>query len=181
MDEIRQIHERARWWLHAGVFLVALLIAWPYFTQAQPYGVLDWATLPFHEAGHFLFAPLGEFWSAAGGTLVQIGLPLGFAVYFVVCRRDLFAGAAALLWMFSQFVQTSVYMADARFMLLPLFGGDEHDWNYLFGKMSLLHRSGAIAAGVRALGQAGLAASLLLMAAWLGRHWRAVSPRPPGP
>ena len=164
-----------RWWFHLAVFVLVLLwLAPPYYTKPDHYGILEWAILPFHEAGHYVLMPFfPEFIVVAGGSLAQIGLPLGFAVYFWWRRGEPFAAGVSLFWMFASMQQMATYMADARFLLLPLLGVDPtegHDWNYLFGKMHLLHQSVPIAHATRFLGRLGMAASLGLMATWLVKH-----------
>jgi len=166
MDEISQIKNRSMCWFHGAVLVITVILAIPYYTKAHPYGVFDYATLPFHEAGHFVFMPFGHFIGALGGTLVQLGMPLGFGLYFLLARKDHFAAGICAFWLFTQCITMSVYMADARFMILPLFGGDEHDWNYLFGQMHLLHQSVEIARGIRTLATVGMTATIGALA-WI--------------
>jgi hypothetical protein len=171
MDELEEMKRRWMWCFHLGVFILVCILAAPYYTRPRPYGPLDYAILPFHEAGHFIFAIFGQFMSVLGGTLVQLGLPMAFALYFLLARRDLFAGAASAFWFFENFINISVYMRDARFMLLPLFGGDEHDWNFIFGRLHLLNRSVAIADAVKVAGLIGMTAAIACMLIWLVRSW----------
>lgn len=150
-----------------AIFLLALFVCRPYFTQQTVYGVFEWAILPFHEAGHFIFMPFGsQTLMMAGGTIVQILLPLGFALYFALKRKELFSATVPLLWLFGSMQQMAVYMKDARFLLLPLFGADPsegHDWNYLFGKMHLLHQSVEIGNFFHGLARLGIASTLVAM------------------
>src|SRR5690606_15192159 len=53
--------------------------------------------LPFHEFGHVLFMPFGEFMTLLGGSLFQVVLPLGLGGLFLVKNRDPFA-ASVMLW-----------------------------------------------------------------------------------
>jgi hypothetical protein len=124
------------------------------------------------------FAP--RFLVAAGGTLAQLGLPLGFAVYFFWKRREPFSACVALLWLFASMQNMGIYMKDARFLLLPLFGADPldgHDWNYLFGQMRLLHRSVEIGGFFQGLGRLGMAG---VLAGMLGLVVRGRPQPPPG-
>ena len=168
---------KAGWWFQAVVFALILLILTPsYYLHGSTYGLLEYAILPFHEAGHFILMPFAsEFWVVAGGSIAQILLPLAFAVYFWWKRQEVFSAAVALYWMFASMQQMAVYMADARFLLLPILGSDPteaHDWNCLFGKMHLLNQSVAIADVTHGLGRLGMAASLCLMFVWLMVNWR---------
>jgi hypothetical protein len=103
------------------------------------YGLIDNADLVIHEAGHFFFMFFGKFIHAAGGTLMQIILPSLIAWYFF--RNRYKTGVQfALLWLGQNFINISVYAADARTQKLPLLGGSKvyHDWHYLLGELNLL-------------------------------------------
>lgn len=163
MDELKEMQSRLSFWFHGAVLIIVLVLAVPYYTKAQPYGVLDYATLPFHEAGHFVFMLFGRFMGVLGGTLVQLGMPLCFGLYFLLFRKDRFAAGICSFWLFTQCINMSVYMADARFMILPLFGGDEHDWNYLFGQFHLLHPSVQIAGAVRVIATIGMSVTIAVL------------------
>lgn len=106
------------------------------------FGFLHGVDLIFHEAGHVLFAPLGEFIGFLGGSLNQILIPAGITAYFVyTCQY--FASAIALFWTAQSFMDVSVYIKDAQAQSLPLIGG-EHDWAYLLGPLNLLEQDQAI-------------------------------------
>lgn len=173
-SEVEGLQAWMRWWFHLGVTLLAAWMALPYLTRPSHYGLLDYAILPFHEAGHYFLMPFApEFLVVAGGTLVQLGLPLGFALYFLLVRREPFSACVAAFWLCASVQSMGLYMKDARFLLLPLFGADPldgHDWNYLFGKMGLLHRSVEIGGFFQASGRVGMLAVLAGMGAWLLRH-----------
>lgn len=173
-EELERASSGLRWWFHLAVFVLAAFMAVPYFTRPSHYGVLEYAILPFHEAGHYVLMPFApEFLVVAGGSLVQIGLPLGFALYFLLKRKEPFSACVAAFWLCASTQAMAIYMKDARFLLLPLFGADPtdgHDWNYLFGKMGLLHQSVEIGDFFQLLGRVGMLAVLAGMAAWLVRH-----------
>jgi hypothetical protein len=120
--------------------LVAFLAYWTarLGSGAQQGCFLDLVNLPFHEAGHLFFAPLGQTMHFLGGTLGQLLVPAGLAMYFLLKRREPFAAAACAWWFGENFVNIAVYMADARDLALPLVGGGDHDWNNLFYTFGLL-------------------------------------------
>lgn len=99
--------------------------------------LLDGVDLAIHETGHLVFAPFGEFIGFAGGTLFQLIMPATFVVYFAR-RGDEHAASVALWWVGQNCGHIAYYAADARAQDLPLVGGDEHDWNYLLGRLGLL-------------------------------------------
>lgn len=112
---------------------------------------LDRVNLIAHEAGHLLFGYFGEFLMVIGGTIGQLLVPAGIAIYFF-SRRELFSATVALFWIGQNFLQISVYVKDAALMELPLVsigGGDVmHDWNYLLLKFNLLAHDQTIGSAI---------------------------------
>ena len=103
------------------------------------YTWIDNADLVIHEAGHIFFMFFGKFIHFAGGTLMQIILPSLIAWYFF---RNMYRTGLqiSLLWLGQNFINISVYAADARARVLPLLGGNKagHDWHYMLGELNLL-------------------------------------------
>lgn len=105
------------------------------------FGLLDNIDLVIHEAGHFFFSLFGKFIYTLGGTLMQIILPSIIAAFFF--RNNYRTGVQfGLLWLGQNFINISVYAADARARKLPLLGGNKvyHDWHYLLGEVGLLEQ-----------------------------------------
>jgi hypothetical protein len=103
------------------------------------FGLLDNVDLVIHEAGHFFFMLFGRFIYTLGGTLMQIILPSIIAIYFF--RNNYRTGAQfGLLWLGQNFINISVYAADAQARKLPLLGGNKvyHDWHFLLGEIGIL-------------------------------------------
>jgi hypothetical protein len=101
--------------------------------------LLDGANLIFHEAGHMLFLPFGEFLHYLGGSLTQVVIPALCAVHFL--RQQQIASAyVAAFWTGQSLTNVAIYVADAKSMDLPLIGGD-HDWNYLLARLGLLNQA----------------------------------------
>ena len=148
--------------------LIALLAWWTtrLGSGAQQGCVLDLVNLAFHEAGHLFLAPFGATLHFLGGTLGQLAVPAGLAVYFVRFRREPFAAAACAWWLGENLVNISVYMSDARDLARPLVGGGDHDWNNLFYTFGLLgqDRVAAVSAWTHRAGTL----VMLLGLAWLG-------------
>jgi hypothetical protein len=160
----------------------ALLAIWLLFYAAFIYqeahgrGVLlmiDLVFIPVHEGGHLLFRWFGEFISVAGGTILQLLVPLLLASYFFYKRQS--QGVAfCMFFFFEQFLPIATYMADARAQELPLLTvGDAeyviHDWNYLFGKLGVLQHDVQIAGATRFAGWIGM----LVVMGWL--FWRGIN------
>jgi hypothetical protein len=123
--------------------------------------------LIFHEAGHVIFRPFGEWVAVLGGTLGQLLMPMILGGALLWKNRDPF-GASIGLWLFGVSVlDVAPYMYDAWEPQLTLLGGGTgndsfHDWIYLFDSVNLLHRAQRIGALVHALG----ALIVLLALAW---------------
>jgi len=109
-----------------------------YFVLNRSDGIfLDPLNMLIHEAGHLCFFFLGDGLHAAGGTLMQIVLPATLAFHFWQYHSRL-GIQVSLLWLGQNFLNISVYVADARVQGLDLLGGRTHDWSYLLHRLGLL-------------------------------------------
>jgi hypothetical protein len=137
-------HESAFW---GYVLLYACFVAWGWYfilhgidAEVQGASFLHGVNLAFHEYGHVMFSPFGEFWMYLGGSLFQILLPWLPLLYFMVWQRDNFAASLMLWWSGQNFLDVAPYIADAPVRALPLLGQDPnaHDWwNMLLMTQSL--------------------------------------------
>jgi hypothetical protein len=107
--------------------------------------------LPIHETGHLVFAPFSEQVTALGGTLFQLMVPLAFLVSFFV-RGDRHAASVMLWWVGENCQGIGHYMADAVAQELPLVGGGEHDFGFLFAEWNVLASSEQIGHDTRVIG-----------------------------
>ncbi|HME01107.1 MAG TPA: hypothetical protein VKM93_27815 [Terriglobia bacterium] len=140
--------------------------------------LIDYVFLPIHEGGHLLFSYFGHTLMVAGGTILQLGVPLLLAIYFAFQRQP--TGVAfCSFFFFENFLNVATYMADSRRMELQYVTvGDpdlaEHDWFSMFSQMGVLEYDTKIATVVRLLGWLGMIAVVL----WLS--WKTKTPdRPP--
>ena len=123
--------------------------------------------LVFHEAGHVLFRPFGEWMAVLGGSLFQLLLPAILCGALLLKNRDPF-GASIGLWLLGVSVMdVAPYMYDAWEPRLTLLGGGTgndsfHDWIYLFDSMNQLHHAQRIGGATHAVG----VAVVLLALAW---------------
>jgi len=114
---------------------------------------LHLVNLPFHEAGHVIFRPLGQFMASLGGTLGQLLMPLICFGVLLLKTRDPFGASVALWWFGENFLDIAPYINDAREGDLPLLGGNFghsspygfHDWEYILNEAGLLHMDRALA------------------------------------
>jgi len=139
------------------------------------------AMVPFHEFGHLLFMPLGEFMMLAGGSFAQILMPLGFLALFALKNRDNFSAALMLWWSGTQWIDLAPYAYDAKtpqHILLTGRTGDTgaHDYIDMLGTIGLLNRAHQVAWVMHKLG------ILLMIVAWAwGAYllWRQFQRRSP--
>lgn len=129
-------------WMASAVILP---IAIYFLLSRGDYNVIDTADLIIHEAGHFFFMFFGKFIYTLGGTLMQIILPSIITWYFIsnYYRTGI---QFSLLWLGQNFINISVYAADAQARKLPLLGGSKvyHDWHYLLGELNILQYDYAV-------------------------------------
>jgi hypothetical protein len=114
--------------------------------------VLHRVNLVFHEAGHVLFSPFGDFLYVLGGSVGQLMMPLIVTLAFFFRERNPFGAAVGLWWLGHSAMDLAIYIDDARALALPLLGGgtgyddpDRHDWNNLLTRMGLLERDHLLA------------------------------------
>jgi hypothetical protein len=143
LQDSLQKAENYSWKYHLKKWLPSIIIlpiAVYWSINRGHYGLLDNIDLVIHEAGHFFFSFFGKFIYTLGGTLMQIILPLIIAVFFF--KNNYRTGVQfSLLWLGQNFINISVYAADAKTRKLPLLGGSKvyHDWNYMLGELGILH------------------------------------------
>ena len=131
--------------------------------------------LPFHEAGHILFIPLGTFMTSLGGSLLQVLIPLMCAWAFVFRQEDPFGASVCVWWAGESLLDLSPYIDDARSLQLMLLAGpaDEvegHDWEAILTHLGWLHLDHSLARLAWALGAALMIAALISAGF---THWRA--------
>ncbi len=72
---------RIGWLVFYGIFLLCAL------RDKSGYLLIDYVFVPIHEGGHLLLSYFGHTLMVAGGTLLQLGVPLMLGVYFVFRRQ----------------------------------------------------------------------------------------------
>lgn len=133
--EHKKIDEFKRW--IPSIIILPISVYW--ILNRGEYGLLDNVDLVIHEAGHLFFKFFGRFIYTLGGTLMQIILPTLIAWYFF--RNHYRTGVQfSLLWLGQNFINISVYAADAQVRKLPLLGSNKvyHDWHYMLGELGIL-------------------------------------------
>ena len=124
-------------WLLIGAVFVNYLIDDKGFV-----GFIVWVlTIGFHEMGHFICNPFGEFIMFTGGSIWQVLTWLLFAGGLVLFYRRI--SGALVCWAVAGFslINLARYIDDARARKMPLlFGLDSthHDWWWLLSHTNLL-------------------------------------------
>lgn len=142
---------------HAGPAIAVVLALYTIRVLAtwQAWHLPDFINLPVHETGHLVFGWGGDMLAALGGTLLQLIMPISFAVAFH--RRADRRGTGLMIWWLGQSaINVARYVADARAQVLPLVGGGEHDWTFLLTSWNLLQQDQEVAVAIRTLGAAAM-------------------------
>jgi hypothetical protein len=137
-------------------------MSWFAFIAKEPVPVFDWVDLGFHELGHMITYPFPDLVTAMAGSVLQIAVPAGLALYFWLRQQDRAATGFCMAWAGTSAWDVSVYVADAPIQALPLLGGGQHDWAYILGwqQFDVLDRAGAIAGFIETLGMAAAVAGI---------------------
>jgi len=140
--------------------------------------------LPFHEAGHLIFIPFGEFMTVLGGSLFQVLMPLICAGTFLLKNRDPFGTSVGVWWAAQSLMDVSPYINDARDLELVLLGGvtgkdvdDYHDWERILRWLNLLPYDHHIAAWAKGLGNIAMILALIWGAYVLMLQYRRLDTR----
>jgi hypothetical protein len=80
---------------------------------------------------------MDQFTATIGGPLFEILVPLGLVICFWVLKQKTFF-TFSLFWLGEVIINISIYIKDAREMLLPVVHGGIHEWNLILGNMQLL-------------------------------------------
>jgi hypothetical protein len=121
--------------------------------------------LVFHEAGHIIFSPFGEFMAVLGGSLMQVLIPIICAGAFLFQQDDRYAAAVCVWWSGESLMDLAPYINDARDLKLMLLGGpaeevEGHDWEAILTSLGWLHLDHSMARGAWWIGVAVMAGAL---------------------
>jgi hypothetical protein len=135
-----------------------LFLAWPMREDTIGASFLHVVSLPFHEAGHIIFSPLGDFMMTFGGSLTQVLVPIVCGIAFVTSSPNPFGAAVMGWWAGENLMDVAVYINDARSLTLMLLGGhtgaevEGHDWECILQMTNLMVHDHQIAWTVHAIG-----------------------------
>ena len=148
---------------------VAFVYCLYYISTRLSWHFIDNVNLIIHEAGHVLFLPFGNTLTVAGGSILQVLVPIIFFAYFFL-NTAIYSAAVMAFWTGVSMVNVSVYAGDALKMQLPLLTGDTdgHDWNQLLFQFGLLRQTDLVSNIILILGiLCILAGFTLALVSWL--------------
>ena len=155
-EEIDDWCERRDWRWRA--VLLALLV-WQAMTplrDMEARHLFRGITFGAHEFGRLFFSFGGEWLAVAGGSLMQLIVPIGASVVMVATpKKDWFGAIACGTWLAASLADLAPYIADARAQELDLvsFSPDAagHDWHFLLAHAGMLKQDLAVARFARFL------------------------------
>lgn len=159
-------------------YWTVLFLIWPLRQDTIGASFLHIISIPFHEAGHLLFAPFGNMWAAFGGSLMQVLVPLICLIAFLTTSYNPFGAAVMLWWLGENLSDVAMYIADARALNLVLLGGqtgaevEGHDWNRILSQLGWFDRDIQIARTVHLVGAVMMLGGLVWAAVLLFRQRR---------
>jgi len=166
------------------VIALIALILWTWRFVSAPMGVsaaasiLHLPNLVFHEAGHVLFTPFGQFLRVLGGSLFQLLVPLGLAVAFLK-QQNPFGAVVCTWWAGENLIDVAPYIADARALQLVLLGGktgaevEGHDWEYILATLGWMRFDRTLGLWAHRTGLLMMMGSLIWGGLYLARNRRA--------
>lgn len=172
------------WQVYARAALFVLIAIWGWRIAAMDIregeigsSFIHGPHLIFHEAGHVVFRAFGEFVMFAGGTIMQLLVPVVAGVALHWKNRDNFGASIALWWLATSFMDCAPYAWDAADPRLVLLGGHTgeqggHDWIEILGDLGLLDRARAIGRALHVIGIGLMLVANLWGAVILWRQYR---------
>lgn len=157
----------ARIALVAGLGLWTLQFARTPLSDDAMASFLHLPDLVFHEAGHIIFSPFGQFMTVLGGSLMQLIVPV-VAGLSLLRQEQPFGAAVCGWWAGQNLVDLAPYIADARALRLVLLGGhtgaevEGHDWEFILMQLGMLHRDRQLGYACYALGVVAMTTALIV-------------------
>lgn len=174
-EPVAATDRRWPWVVSAGaVVLIGVLSA----TTGALVPLLWLVDFGIHEFGHLIMGWAPWTVAAFAGSFAQVAAPAGLAAYFAFGRRELWAAAPLLAWAGDSLRSVAVYIADAPYQRLDLWGGEGalHDWAQLLQGKPMMY-AGTIAWLANAVGWLAIAAALAVAVAPLVAQYRAGAKR----
>ena len=151
-------------WIRAPLLLWLAWTLVQYWDDPWHRTIFQGIDLAFHEIGHILWSPLGEFMGMAGGTLTQVLIPVA-ATAMLYRQRDWFGVAFAIGWLGINCFEIVLYAGDALSRQLPLVSPSTaepiHDWTYMLAELNALQHTEAVAGAWQLAGRSFMLIGIL--------------------
>jgi hypothetical protein len=136
-----------------GVAAIVLVLGYSSWASGAAIPFLWVFDFGIHEFGHLVTYWLPWRITAAAGSVFQVAFPLGLAAYALIARGRWRVAAVLVAWAGCSARNVAVYIADAPYQRLALWGGEGvlHDWAQLLQGQPMQY-AGTIARGVEAVG-----------------------------
>jgi hypothetical protein len=170
-------------WGRVAVF--AVFVVWGFYfvsldlrTNDIGASFMHRVNLVFHEAGHVIFMPFGQFMHILGGSLGQLLMPAIVLGVMVFKNHDNFGGSICLWWLGQSLKDLAPYINDARDLQLQLLTGssqdvpETHDWANILIDLGLIMREKKIALAADITGSMIILAALAWAAYLLLKQYR---------
>ncbi len=130
----------------AGVaaFSLYLMIWRPTFSP------FDWINVLVHETGHLVFLPFADAAATAGGSILQIGLPLLLALAYLA-QDDKFGASISIWWLGQSLTFLATYIGPSKEGAVEFFRTSA-DWDQIHVWLGTAYQSSALAGWVVSLG-----------------------------
>jgi len=158
-----------------GWHFILMDIDWYAFNSSIMHSI----NLVFHEAGHVLFRPFGEFLTILGGSLMQLIVPAVAMFALLVKNRDTFGATLGLWWFGQSLMDLAPYINDARSLSMPLLGGGTgadrpgwHDWENILLDLDMIEHDHTIAVIADGLGSLLIITAMVWGGVVLKRSWQ---------
>jgi len=183
---VKADQDPGRFYLNLVIFVLFFIWGWNFIVidfaknpDAIANSFMHNINLVFHEAGHIIFEPFGEFMAVLGGSLMQLIIPLIICVGFIVKNHDNFSASIGLWWTGQSLIDLAPYINDAKAQQLPLLGGRTgidspgfHDWNRILLEIDALDKCHIYARLADITGSLLIILSLLWAAIILCKQYR---------
>lgn len=138
------------WRWRAALLAVLVWQALRPLRDPESFSIFEGITFGAHEFGHLFFALFGNEWiTIAGGSGMQLLIPLGAMAAIAKTSKDWFGVTACVSWLAASLIDLAPYIADARAQELDLVSfspdGGGHDWHYLLAQAGMLKQDIAVA------------------------------------
>lgn len=158
-------------WSRAALYVAFFVWGWYFIlldfrTNDIGQSFMHRVDLVFHEAGHMVFRPFGQFMHVLGGSLGQLLMPAIVMVALVYKNHDNFGGSIGLWWLGESLKDLAPYINDARDLQLQLLTGhsqdvpETHDWANILLDLGLIFQEKKIAFAADLIGNSIMLAAM---------------------